>query len=191
MKKKIFFLIIFIISFYSFFFQKNKGSIKINQNTIDTLNLNTKERLTVDSTVFENVKYKFYDNNKEFITTGKAAEISKKNSNVINIYNVYSFTKLKDNSLLEIRSNKAVFFKKEKDIFYEDNVVISNAKGVIKTDTAKYFSKKRIIELYENIKIFDEKTQIIGDIGIYDIQKNIYELSMIDKEKKVYGKRKK
>ena len=49
---------------------------------------------------------------------------------------MHSFTKLKDGSTLDVKADKANYYKKSKNIKYYQNVEILNKDGIIKADIA-------------------------------------------------------
>ena len=190
-KKSNIFLILVILSgvmFYSYFINQNKGSIKID--TKDTPQNSEVSNIQEGVTFFKNVEYKMTDEkNREFITKGNLAIISKNNPDLIQLKTVHSFVNLKDGTVLNVSSEKANYYKKNKNIKYYQNVVMTNKDKVIKSDNANYFAKENLIRLEGNVVMQDPKNKIKGDIAELDTITNNLEIFMNKKEDKVYGRR--
>lgn len=187
-KANIFLLCVFSLSFlfYSYSVLTNKGAIKLkkNEDLKDVINLNS------GVTKFSDVEYKSTSrNNKDFITRGKEAYISTDQPNLINIDDVHSFTKLNDGTVLDIRSDKAKYFKATKNIQYYENVIIKNKDGIIKAENANFYANKNLIKL-EKATYKDGQNLITSDIVMLNTLTNNIELLMKEKKDRVYGQRK-
>lgn len=181
-------LTILAIIFYAYFISQNKGSIKIEttEMALDD-SINNIER---NITIFKDVEYKTTDiKNREYITRGKEAYVTKDKSELIKLKTVHSFTKLKDNTILNIKSEKADYYKNTKNIKYYQNVIITNKETVISANIANYFTKKNLIRLENNVLIKNSQNTIIGDIAELNTITNNLKIFMIKKKDKVYGKR--
>lgn len=190
MKKKLNIFIILILSltliFYLYYLNTNKGYIQI-QGTNNNLNSSLESGLTK----FTNVEYKSKtSNNKIYTTKGASAFFENNNPDLIQINDVYSYTNLRDGSILKINSDKANYFKKNKNIFYIGNVVITNLDKKITSNEARYIPEKNIIELDGNIIMTSLNSKVIGDQAKLNTVTNEIEIFMISKSEKVYGQRK-
>ncbi len=75
---------------------------------------------------------------------------------LIYLNGVYSFTTLKkDNTLIEIRSKKALVNKKTNETTYENQVVITNKSYKITSNIAKHLSQKNLIIIDGNVVMKD------------------------------------
>lgn len=186
--KSKFFLFTVVFSallFYSIMISKNKGVIVIENKK------NTESNISSSSTKFLNVEYKFTDTSgKKFFLKGKEATLSKENYNIIFLTSVTATTKLKDNSFMNISSDKADFFKIKKDIFFYNNIILINKDIVIKANNAKFLYKKNILEVFGNVIYKDKKNIIKCDKVLYDITNKNLELKMIKEKEQIYGRRK-
>jgi lipopolysaccharide export system protein LptA len=190
-KKSNIFLILALfsaIAFYGYFISENKGSKEINTNEA---NQNSEvSNIEKGVTTFKDVEYKTTDaKNRDYITKGNEAKITKNKPDLIELKTVQSFTNLKDGTVLNVNSEKADYFKKTKNIKYYQNVVITNKNTVITSDIANYFAKKNLIRLEGNVIMQDPKNKIKGDIAELDTITNNLEVFMNKKEDKVYGRR--
>ena len=163
----IIFLTFFLLYFFYYYLPSlNKGSIQVNNLMInETQKIPNKE----NKNTFSNTEYKNQTHNGQIFTT-RAAEsyILQNNPNYINLVNPYSFTILKkDQSLIEIFSNKGFFDKEKKITTYEKNVVIKNKNYIITSNSAKHFSDKNLIIIDENV-IMKDLTYGLSHILICD-----------------------
>ena len=190
-KKSNIFLILVLfsaIAFYGYFISQNKGSKKIDTNEI----AQSSEVSNIEKgvTTFKDVEYKTTDaKNRDYITKGNEAKITKDKPDLIELKMVHSFTNLKDGTVLNVNSEKADYFKKTKNIKYYQNVIITNKDTVITSDIANYFAKKNLIRLEGNVVMQDPKNKIKGDIAELNTITNNLEVFMNKKEDKVYGRR--
>ena len=184
------FLVIVIgtsVLFYAYFFNKNKGSIKIDNKSEVTVEKKTQAEAGV--TIFKDTEYKTTEGNKEYITRGKEARIDKNEPNLIKLTGVSSFTKLKDGTILRVQSKKANYYKKTKNIKYFGDVIITNKDKSVTSDIANFISNKSLIKLEDNVVMKDTKNTIKGDIALLDTKTNDLEILMKKEKYKVHGKR--
>lgn len=182
------FAILFFFLFYGYYIFQNKGTIKIDDTKNISLSKNSSDS-SFGTTKFTDVEYKISSqNNHEYITKGNEAFITKSKPNLIQLNIVNSFTTLKDGSVLNIKSDKAIYNKKTNNIKYYQNVVMTNKNKIITSDVANFFSNKNLIKL-ERVKYKDEKNLIKGDVVKFNTTTNNLEIHMKNKKDKVYGQR--
>ena len=190
-KKAIIFLFLILILtlfFYSYYITENKGSIDVNKDN-DNQSDNTINSLS-GITKFSDVEYRIKSKkNNDYITKGKLAYINKNEPEIIQLEFVNSFTKLKDGSFLNVKSDKAKFIKNSKNIKYYQNVVITNKQATITAETANFFSSENLIRL-EDLVYKDNKNLIKGDFAKLDTVTNNLKIEMKNKQERVYGQRK-
>ena len=102
---------------------------------------------------------------------------------------MHSFTKLKDGSILNVKADKANYYKKTKNIKYYKNVQIINKDGIIKADIANFLANKNLIRLEKNVVYKDKKNTVKGDVAELNTITNNLEIFMVKKKDRVYGKR--
>lgn len=189
-KANIFLFLILILSlfFYSYYITENKGSIDVNKDN-DNQSDNTINSIS-GITKFSDVEYRIKSKkNNDYITKGKLAYINKNEPEIIQLEFVNSFTKLKDGSFLNVKSDKAKFIKNSKNIKYYQNVVITNKQATITAETANFFSSENLIKL-EDLVYKDNKNLIKGDFAKLDTVTNNLKIEMKNKQERVYGQRK-
>jgi len=158
--------------FFSYYYlpSQNKGSIKlINEPKLEKIE-NKINILKNTKNTFKNTEYKS-QNEKGNIFTTKAEEsyIYQDKNDLIYLIKPYSFTKLeKDQSLIEIFSEKGLFDKEKKITIYEKKVLIKNKNYLITADFAKHFSQKNMIVISGNV-IMKDLTQGLSHIVYCDM----------------------
>ena len=176
------------IFFYTYYISQNKGSIKIEKEKAPVINKSNEVEKGI--TKFTDVEYKTSNvKNKIFITKGKEAFLNKDKPDLIQLNTVHSYTTLSDGTILNIKSDKAQYFKNTKNIKYFQNVKILNKNGIITAEEANFFSEKNLIGLKKNVIFKDTKNTIKGDIAELNTISNNLEIFMNKKQDKVYGKR--
>ena len=184
----LFLILILTLFFYSYYITENKGSIDVNKDN-DNQSDNKINSLS-GITKFSDVEYRIKSKkNNDYITKGKLAYINKNEPEIIQLEFVNSFTKLKDGSFLNVKSDKAKFIKNSKNIKYYENVVITNKQATITAETANFFSSKNLIKL-EDLVYNDNKNLIKGDFAKLDTVTNNLKIEMKNKQERVYGQRK-
>lgn len=184
----LFLILILTLFFYSYYITENRGSIDVNKDN-DNQSDNTINSLS-GITKFSDVEYRIKSKkNNDYITKGKLAYINKNEPEIIQLEFVNSFTKLKDGSFLNVKSDKAKFIKNSKNIKYYQNVVITNKQATITAETANFFSSKNLIKL-EDLVYKDNKNLIKGDFAKLDTVTNNLKIEMKNKQERVYGQRK-
>ena len=93
------------------------------------------------------------------------------------------------NVVLDVKADKANYYKKSKNIKYYQNVEILNKDGIIKADIANFLADKNLIRLEKNVVYKDKKNIVKGDIAELNTITNNLEIFMLKKKDRVYGKR--
>ena len=147
-------LLSFILLFYTYYYlpKQNQGSVKVaTKDEVKTV------QEIKSKNIFKNTEYINTDNEgKKYITKAKESYILQNESDLIYLNDVYSFTTLKkDNTLIEIRSKKALVNKKTNETTYENQVVITNKSYKITSNIAKHLSQKNLIIIDGNVVMKD------------------------------------
>lgn len=182
-----FFVFFLILTFYVYYMINNKGYIKIEGN-VSNKQVEESSNSIDGETKFLDVEYKIKSKDKEYTTKGKSAFISKNEPNIINIEIVNSFTVLKDGSVLNVKSDKAKYFKNSKNIEYYQNVIITNNNKIITAQKAIFLSNKNLIKLQDMI-YRDNKNLLKGDFAQLNTANNNLKILMNNNKDQVYGKR--
>ena len=185
-------LLSFLLIFYTYYYlpKQNQGSIKVETKE----EIKTVEEIKSKNT-FKNTEYIDTDKEgKKYTTRAKESYILQNEPDLIYLTDVYSFTTLKkDNTLIEIRSKKALVNKKIKETTYENQVVITNKSYKITANIAKHLSQKNLIIIDGNV-IMKDLTDGLSHV-VYcdtleiDTTTNNAVAFMKDKDKKVLAEK--
>ena len=185
-------LLSFLLIFYTYYYlpKQNQGSIKVETKE----EVKTVEEIKSKNT-FKNTEYIDTDKEgKKYITRAKESYILQNEPDLIYLTDVYSFTTLKkDNTLIEIRSKKALVNRKIKETTYENQVVITNKSYKITANIAKHLSQKNLIIIDGNV-IMKDLTDGLSHV-VYcdtleiDTTTNNAVAFMKDKDKKVLAEK--
>ena len=188
-KSSLFLIVILLVTiiFYGYYINQNKGSIKVESGQ------STNEKFSDSKTgitKFKNVEYKTIDeNNRKYITKGEEAIFNHNRPDLIILNNVHSYTKLRDGTVLNVKSDKANYFKNSKNIKYFNNVIITNKEVRINAKIANFFADQNLIRLEKDVIFQDSKNTIKSDIAELNTITNNLEVLMHKKKDRVYGKR--
>ena len=147
-------LLSFILLFYTYYYlpKQNKGSIKVETKEEIKAVEEIKSRNTFKNTEYINTDME----GKKYTTQAKESYILQNETDLIYLNGVYSFSTLKkDNTLIEIRSKKALVNKKTNETTYENQVVITNKSYKITSNIAKHLSQKNLIIIDGNVVMKD------------------------------------
>ncbi len=176
-----------ILSFfllYYFFINNNSNIIIQEKSKVNKVSNDN------NSSTFTNVQYEFYDkNNNKFTLIGKNAFLNKNNSDQINLKIVDVFSQLRDGTILNIKSNEALFYRNKKDIFFKNNILITNNDKVIKAKYANFFFNKNLIEIFDDVIYQDKENFVRSDKVLFNTFTKNAEIKMNLKKDQVYGKR--
>ncbi|WP_440931767.1 LPS export ABC transporter periplasmic protein LptC [Candidatus Pelagibacter sp.] len=189
MKKTIFqIFIIFIICLifyitYSKYFKKEK----IEKNTKNSTN---KEKI-VNNNVIKNIRYVTEDKNgNSYLITAEEGIIDVKNYNIINLKNVNSIIKNKNNENIEIKSDKAIYNKISLDTKFSSNVELNYLVNNIKAQYLDLDLDNNKVSLYEKVIYNNPETNLIADKVVIDLITKNSKIFMYDPDNKVKGKSK-
>ena len=185
-------LLSFLLIFYTYYYlpKQNQGSIKVETKD----EIKTVKEIKSKNT-FTNTEYIDTDKEgKKYTTRAKESFILQNESDLIYLNDVYSFTTLKkDNTLIEIRSKKALVNKKLKETTYENQVVITNKSYKITANIAKHLSQKNLIIIDGNVvmkDLTDGLSHVVYcDTVEIDTTTNNAVAFMKDKDKKVLAEK--
>ena len=185
-------LLSFLLIFYTYYYlpKQNQGSIKVETKD----EIKTVEEIKSKNT-FTNTEYIDTDKEgKKYTTRAKESYILQNEPDLIYLTDVYSFTTLKkDNTLIEIRSKKALVNQKIKETTYENQVVITNKSYKITANIAKHLSQKNLIIIDGNVimkDLTDGLSHVVYcDTVEIDTTTNNAVAFMKDKDKKVLAEK--
>jgi len=180
---QILFLITGVIIIFFTFLQSNK--FQKEQIISDNLQKKIDKEISIHgsdkSSTFYNVKYSGLDleGNRYTISSEKAVN-SDTNENVVNMSGVFAVFYFKDNTELNILSNKAIYNNKTLDIKFEDSVKCLYENSELYAGSAEFLNSKNSLSVSNNVKITDSKGTIFADKLTFDIKNKTLNITSLN-----------
>jgi len=180
---QILFLITGVIIIFFTFLQSNK--FQKEQIISDNLQKKIDKEISIHgsdkSSTFYNVKYSGLDleGNRYTISSEKAVN-SDTNENVVNMSGVFAVFYFKDNTELNILSNKAIYNNKTLDIKFEDSVKCLYENSELYAGSAEFLNSKNSLSVSNNVKIIDSKGTIFADKLTFDIKNKTLNITSLN-----------
>lgn len=133
------------------------------------------------NSTFYNVKYSGLDleGNRYTISSEKAVN-SDTNENVVNMSGALAVFYFKDNTELNISSNKAIYNNKTLDIKFEGSVKCLYENSELYAGSAEFLNSKNSLTVSDNVKIIDTKGTIFADKLTFDIENKTLNITSLN-----------
>ena len=142
----------------------NKFKNKI-ENNIDKNVKNT------DSNIFYNIEYSGLDfSGNRYIIKSEKALAKKSENNLVNMEKVKAFFYFKDNTVLHVYSNEAIYNNKTLDIKFFDNVSAKYNDSELFAEEAEYSNSNNLVTIKDNVRINDKNSSMFADQLLFDIK---------------------
>ena len=181
------FQILFLITGVSIIFFTFLQSNKFQKEQIISDNLQKKidKEISIQgsdkSSTFYNVKYSGLDlEGNRYTISSKKAVNSDTNENVVNMSGVFAVFYFKDNTELNILSNKAIYNNKTLDIKFEDSVKCLYENSELYAGSAEFLNSKNSLSVSNNVKIIDSKGTIFADKLTFDIKNKTLNITSLN-----------
>jgi len=180
---QILFLITGVIIIFFTFLQSNK--FQKEQIISDNLQKKIDKEISIHgsdkSSTFYNVKYSGLDlEGNRYTISSKKAVNSDTNENVVNMSGVFAVFYFKDNTELNILSNKAIYNNKTLDIKFEDSVKCLYENSELYAGSAEFLNSKNSLSVSNNVKITDSKGTIFADKLTFDIKNKTLNITSLN-----------
>ena len=180
---QILFLITGVIIIFFTFLQSNK--FQKEQIISDNLQKKIDKEISIQgsdkSSTFYNVKYSGLDlEGNRYTISSKKAVNSDTNENVVNMSEVLAVFYFKDNTELNILSNKAIYNNKTLDIKFEDSVKCLYENSELYAGSAEFLNSKNSLSVSNNVKIIDSKGTIFADKLTFDIKNKTLNITSLN-----------
>jgi len=180
---QILFLITGVIIIFFTFLQSNK--FQKEQIISDNLQKKIDKEISIQgsdkSSTFYNVKYSGLDlEGNRYTISSKKAVNSDTNENVVNMSGVFAVFYFKDNTELNILSNKAIYNNKTLDIKFEDSVKCLYENSELYAGSAEFLNSKNSLSVSNNVKITDSKGTIFADKLTFDIKNKTLNITSLN-----------
>lgn len=173
-----------VIIFFTYFNKdsnKDQTSINLKSKIDNKILFQDKDE---GSDVFINIQYSGLDlNGNRYVIKSDRAFNNKKNPNVVNMEEVTSFFYFKDESILKIISDKAIYNNNTLDMKFNGNIKATYKDSILYAQNAKYSNKQGSLIVTDNVKVVDSRGVVKADKLFFDIKKQKLDISSLDKKK--------
>lgn len=161
-------VLIIIITYYNRN-QSEKIISKENENKIIN-QLNKQNNVSGD--IFYEIKYSGIDlSGNRYILTSKEASSSKENPELVNMKFVEANFYFKDNTVLNVLSDKGTYNNKTLDMIFDENVKAKYEGSELVANKANYSNSESFLIISDNVTVTDQKGTVVADKLIFDIKK--------------------
>ena len=163
-----------ILIIYSTYYGENlnlkKGSI--SDTTKKKIIKDLKESETKgDNNIFYNVKYSGIDlSGNRYILTCEEAVTSKANESVLDMKDVKAKFYFKDQTVLNVSSNKGKYNNQTLDMKFENKVIMDYNNDWLKADNAEYSNSGNYLLIENNVKVNSNMGNISADKLFFDLK---------------------
>ena len=173
-------LIILIFTYYGK--GTNKDQIKTENNQSRIIDQKSSEE--IDKDVFYNIEYTGIDlSGNRYKIKSEEARNNHLNTDIVDMKYVEAVFYFKDNSLLKIFSNKAIYNNKTLDVKFEDNVKAFHKDSKLFAENAEFSNSKEFLIISDKVKIIDNRGSIKADKLKFDLKNQTLDISSFDQNK--------
>ena len=150
---------------------KDKEQVIIPKSTQEKIKkqLDQEKKQGVD--VFYNIEYSGLDlSGNRYILKSKEALSDKSKKESVSMKSVDAIFYFKDNTVLYIRSDKAVYNNKTLDMSFSENVKAKYEGSELNAENAEYSTTQSFLKITNNVRIKDMRGNMIADELIFDIK---------------------
>jgi LPS export ABC transporter protein LptC len=127
--------------------------------------------------VFFDVSYSGLDlSGNRYILKSKEAESNKSQAELIFMKTVNAFFYFKDDTILEVRSEKAIYNNKSLNIKFNDNVEAFYEGSTITAEKAEYSNSNNYLSISEKVIVKDIRGEMFADNLFFDLKKNTLDI---------------
>ncbi len=150
---------------------KDKEQVIIPKSTQEKIKkqLDQEKKQGVD--IFYNIEYSGLDlSGNRYILKSKEALSDKSKKESVSMKSVDAIFYFKDNTVLYIRSDKAVYNNKTLDMSFSENVKAKYEGSELNAENAEYSNTQSFLKITNNVRIKDMRGNMIADELIFDIK---------------------
>jgi|TARA_B110000971_G_C19956924_1_gene476107 LPS export ABC transporter protein LptC len=127
--------------------------------------------------VFFDVSYSGLDlSGNRYILKSKEAESNKSQAELVFMKTVNAFFYFKDDTILEVRSKKAIYNNKSLNIKFNDNVEAFYEGSTITAEKAEYSNSNNYLSISEKVIVKDVRGEMFADNLFFDLKKNTLDI---------------
>ena len=176
-------LVILLLLLSIFFYNKLFKSKKTEVSSIETLETTLENK----KNLIQNLKYEVnFENNKKYKITAKESEIIEKDGvEIVYMKNVIAIFKDEKNTVLEIKSNNAIFNSSTYNTSFSNSIEINYLNNKLSSNKLILDFEKNIVIISDNIIYDGLKGMGKADNVKIDLINKSAEIFMNEKEKKI------
>ena len=166
-------LILGIIIIFFTYGEKNKFSDEKN-NLFKFTEKNTEKKLKdtseEDLNTFYNIEYSGLDlSGNRYILKSEKAISSNKNSELIDMTGVKAFFYFKDDTILTVSSDYAIYNNKTLDMLFNKNIIAIYENSMLTADKADYSNTLGLLTISDKVKVTDYRGSLDADKLTFDL----------------------
>tara|TARA_B100001989_G_C24486355_1_gene437159 strand:+ start:527 stop:1108 length:582 start_codon:yes stop_codon:yes gene_type:complete len=157
-----------------------------DRNKITTIDRLPKVSLdeTNKKNIFFNIEYSGFDlAGNRYILKSKEAYNDIEKDNLVNMKNVEGSFYFKDNTILKVWSEKALYDNQSLDISFQGDVKAIYQDSKLFAQKAEYSNSKNYLKIFESVKIQDPRGTVIADKVFFDINNKKLNIASINNSK--------
>ena len=190
-KKKLRFIQLFLLIFsllilYLTYYNKSgdKDQEIISKSIKEKVDLQSENSLSDNNDIFFNIEYTGLDlNGNRYILKSDEAFLDDVSPEIVYMKSVNAIFYFKDNTVLNIWSDKGIYNNKTFDMDFEVNVKAEYLDSKLFAGKASYSNSKNYLSIYENVKINDISGNLIADKLLFDISEQKLDISSFNNSK--------
>ena len=190
-KKKLRFIQLFLLIFsllilYLTYYNKSgdKDQEIISKSIKEKVDLQNENSLSDNNDIFFNIEYTGLDlNGNRYILKSDEAFLDDVSPEIVYMKSVNAIFYFKDNTVLNIWSDKGIYNNKTFDMDFEVNVKAEYLDSKLFAGKASYSNSKNYLSIYENVKINDISGNLIADKLLFDISEQKLDISSFNNGK--------
>ena len=166
-------LILGIIIIFFTYGEKNKFSNekdKLFKFTKKNVEKNSKDTSEEDLNTFYNIEYSGLDlSGNRYILKSEKAISSNKNSEIIDMTGVKAFFYFKDDTILTVSSDHAIYNNKTLDMLFNKNIIAIYENSKLTADKADYSNTLGLLTISDKVKVIDYRGSLDADKLTFDL----------------------
>ena len=176
------FIIGSLLIFLIYFNQPNKNKSQKITNDISIAEDVSQEKDGINT--FEGLEYKGIDNNgNRFVIFSENSSFEIEKPEIIYMKNIICYFYFKDQTVLEIRSDKGVYNNITLDMGFSENVNMFYKENALFSDKADFSNAENRLLVEGNVKTQGPNGELIGDKLNFDFIEKKLKISMYNEEK--------
>ena len=177
-----------IISFTYIDLDKNIGNQIISDEKQEKIKEQLRSKESIGQDTFYNIEYTGLDlTGNRYILRAKEAFSNKTSVEIVYMKSVEATFYFKDDTILEVKSDKGVYNNKTLDMNFVGNIKANYDGSELLAQNANYSNSNGFLTITENVKIKDIRGTIVADKLLFDIKKQKLNIESFN-DKKVNAK---